>query len=272
MRVYAVNPPDYHHSDTWADPAKQLVPAAVRGGVDFKILSDSVYQYTYQTLKTLNDEGLMPEMVQIGNEINPGMLLPLGGYATNGWPKLGELINSGIKAVRDVSKLSDIKPLVILHIAQPENVEFWFSNIIRSGNVSDFDILGFSYYSKWSAVPIGDISRYVADFKKAFNKEVMIVETAYPWTVENADNYGNAFGAGDAAPGYPITPEGQLKYMVDLTKPSWMVAAWASWLGARLDRYAAPDPWGIGSSWDNCTFFDFNGNVNQGMGFMQHKY
>jgi len=263
---------DFHYSDTWADPQKQGIPAAWVG-LDFNTLKDSVYQYTYQTLKTLNDEGLMPEMVQIGNEINPGMLLPFGGYATNGWPKLGELINSGIKAVRDVSKLSDIKPLVILHVAQPENVESWFSYVTRSGDVSDFDILGFSYYSKWSDISIRDISRYVTNFKKAFKKEVMIVETAYPWTVENADTYSNIFNAGDAEPGYPITPEGQLKYMVDLTKAvmdggGMGIMVWEpAWISS-----AAKDPWGTGSAWDNCTFFDFDGNVNQGMGFMQHKY
>lgn len=263
---------DFHYSDTWADPQKQGIPAAWVG-LDFKTLSDSVYQYTYQVLKTLSDEGLMPEMVQIGNEINPGMLLPLGGYASNGWPKLGELINSGIKAVRDVSKHSDIKPLVILHVAQPENVESWFSNVTRSGDVSDFDILGFSYYSKWSDVSIGDISRYVADFKKVFKKEVMIVETAYPWTTENADTYSNIFNAGDVEPGYPITPEGQLKYMVDLTKAimdggGMGIMVWEpDWISS-----AAKDPWGTGSAWENCTFFDFDGNVNQGMGFMQHKY
>jgi len=263
---------DFHYSDTWADPQKQVIPAAW-GGLDFKTLSDSVYQYTYQVLQTLSEEGLMPEMVQIGNEINPGMLLPLGGYASNGWPKLGELINSGIKAVRDVSKHSNIKPLVILHVAQPENVESWYSNITRSGDVSDFDILGFSYYSKWSDVPIGDISRYVADFKKTFKKEVMIVETAYPWTIENADSYGNIFNAGDAEPGYPITPEGQLKYMIDLTKAimdggGMGIMVWEpAWISSSVK-----DPWGTGSAWENCTFFDFDGYVNQGMGFMGHKY
>lgn len=263
---------DFHYSDTWADPQKQGIPAAWVG-LDFNTLKDSVYQYTFQVLKTLSDEGLMPEMVQIGNEIDPGMLLPLGGYASNGWPKLGELINSGIKAVRDVSKHSDIKPMVILHVAQPENVESWFSNVTLSGDVSDFDILGFSYYSKWSDISIGDISRYVTNFKKAFKKEVMIVETTYPWTIENADTYSNIFNAGDAEPGYPITPEGQLKYMVDLTKAimdggGMGIMVWEpAWISS-----AAKDPWGTGSAWDNCTFFDFDGNVNQGMGFMQHKY
>ena len=263
---------DFHYSDTWADPQKQGIPADWNGE-DFKTISDSVYQYTYQTLKTLRNLGLMPEMVQIGNEINPGMLLPVGSYAAFGWKQLGGLINSGIKAVRDVSGSSEIKPLVILHIAQPENVKYWFSNITLWGGVTDFDIVGFSYYSKWSKARLGEISKYVADFKKTFKKEVMVVETAYPWTTENADNYRNIYNDGDAEPGYPVTPAGQLKYLTDLTQAirdggGMGIMVWEpAWITSSLK-----DPWGTGSAWDNCTFFDFGGNVNPGMGFMGKKY
>ncbi len=263
---------DFHYSDSWADPAKQEIPAAW-AGLDIETLNDSVYQYTYQTLKSLDDAGLMPEMVQIGNEINPGMLLPQGNYTAFGWLQLGGLINSGIKAVRDVSKLSDVKSQIILHIAQPENVKYWFSNIILWGGVTDFDILGFSYYSKWSKIPLDRISQYVADFKQAYKKEIMIVETAYPWTGDNADNYGNIFNAGDAAPGYTITPEGQLSYLTYLTKAimdggGMGIMVWEpAWITS-----SAKDLWGTGSAWENCTFFDFDGNVNPGMGYMQVKY
>jgi arabinogalactan endo-1,4-beta-galactosidase len=260
---------DFHYSDTWADPQKQVIPAAW-SGLDSNILVDSVYQYTYQVLKTLNEEGLMPEMVQVGNEINPGMLLPFGSHVSFGWLKLGEFINSGIKAVRDISANSTIKPLIILHVAQPENVKWWFSNITLWGGVSDFDIVGFSYYSKWSNVSISKISQYVADFKKTYQKEVMIVETAYPWTGDNADNYNNIFSAEDVEPGYPITPEGQLKYMTDLTQAirdggGMGIMVWEpAWITS-----SAKDLWGTGSAWENCTFFDFNGNANPAMGFMK---
>lgn len=263
---------DFHYSDTWADPAKQGIPAAW-AGLDISTLNDSVYEYTYRTLKALNDLGLMPEMVQIGNETNPGMLLPLGSYVAFGWKQLGGLINSGIRAVRDVSKISEIKPRIILHIAQPENVKFWFNNITVWGGVSDFDIIGFSYYCKWSDIPVSGIRNYVADFKKLYNKDVMIVETAYPWTGDNADSYGNIFGADDPEPGYPVTPEGQLNYLTDLTRAimdggGMGIMVWEpAWITSE-----AKDLWGTGSSWDNCTFFDFDGNVNQGIGFMKVKY
>ncbi len=263
---------DFHYSDTWAGPGKQIIPAAW-ASADFEVLVDSVYQYTFQTLKALNDEGLMPEMVQIGNEINSGMLLPLGSYATSGWPNLGRLINSGIKAVRDASALSATKTLVILHVAQPENVNYWFSHITRDGLVTDFDILGFSYYSKWSNVPINAISQQVADFKKSFNKQVMMVETTYPWTGANADGYNNIYNSGDAVTGYPFTNAGQLKYLTDLTQAitdggGMGIMVWEpAWISS-----SAKDLWGTGSAWDNCTFFDFGWNVNQGIDFMKSKY
>lgn len=264
---------DFHYSDSWADPQKQVIPAAW-AGVGLDALADSVYQYTFQTLKELNDDGLMPEMVQIGNEINPGMLLPLGScYAQNGWQNQGKLINSGIRAVREVAEKSTVKTQVILHIAQPENVKYWFTNITGPGAVTDFDILGFSYYAKWSKVALSEVSTYVADFKKTYGKEVMIVETAYPWTSANADNYGNIFSSGDAVSGYPLTEDGQLNYLVDLTKAirsggGMGIMVWEpAWISS-----SAKDLWGTGSAWDNCTFFDFGWNVNKGMGFMNYKY
>jgi len=263
---------DFHYSDTWADPAKQIIPAAWKG-LDATTLSDSVYQYTYKTLKALSDEGLMPEMVQIGNEINPGMLLPTGSYASYGWQQLGTLINSGIRATREVSKLTGASMQIILHIAQPENVKYWFENITLWGDVADFDIIGFSYYSKWSDIPIGKISYYVSEFKKRFNKEVMIVETSYPWTGDNGDNYNNIYAPADAQPGYQLTPEGQLSYLTDLTRAimdggGMGIMVWEpAWISS-----SARDIWGQGSAWDNCTFFDFGGNVNQGIDFMNVSY
>ena len=263
---------DIHYSDTWADPHKQLVPAAWQN-LDFGALKDSVYRYTCQVLETLNRDGLMPEMVQIGNEINPGMLLPFGSVEEAGWAKLGELLNAGIRAVREVSEHSDTKTQIILHVAQPENVKLWFMGITTAGKVNDFEIIGFSYYSKWSEASMHEISGYVREFKDTFKKEVMIVETAYPWTGDNNDTYGNIIGSADAESGYPVTQEGQLKYLTDLTKSiieggGMGIMIWEpAWITSQ-----ARDLWGKGSAWENCTLFDFGGNVNKGMEFYSVKY
>ncbi len=258
---------DFHYSDSWADPHQQVIPAAWKD-LDYETMKDSVYQYTYRILKALDQEGLMPEMVQVGNEINPGMLLPMGSYVDNGWAQLGGLINAGIRAVRDVSEESEMKTQVILHIAQPENVESWFRGVTTLGQVTDFDIIGLSYYSKWSEVSLNQLSGYIEDFKETFDKTVMVVETAYPWTGDGVDQYNNIFNSTDAEPGYPLTPEGQYKYMVDLTQAikdggGMGIMVWEpAWITSQTK-----DLWNTGSAWENCTFFDFEGNILLGIDY-----
>ncbi len=174
---------DFHYSDFWADPGKQYIPAAWEG-LAFDQVRDSIYAYTYSTLVKLDGAGLMPEYVQVGNEINPGFVHPFGqkeGSGTN----LAVLLNSGIKAVRDAGSERSIAPRIIIHIAQPQNVEWWFDDMVLAG-VTDFDIIGFSYYRQWSDVPLDEISAYVSLWKEKYNKEVMCVETSYPRTLRGS--------------------------------------------------------------------------------------
>jgi len=261
---------DIHYSDTWADPAHQETPAAW-SGLTLPVLKDSVYQYTFRLLNYLSSKSLMPEMVQVGNETNSGMLYPEGEVKNDNYKPFGELLNAGIKAIRDFSAGSSVKPAIILHVAQLQNATWWIDRIINDGKITDFDYLGISHYSKWSSVNnmqnIGDV---IKNIRKTYGKKVMIVETAYPWTTENADSYPNIFGNGDGATGYPLTKDGQKKYFIDLTKavisgggqgimywePAWITSAMT-------------DKWGTGSAWDNCTLFDFTGNVLPAMDFMK---
>lgn len=271
---------NFHYSDFWADPGRQEIPEAWREIKDSKVLEDSVYQYTKKTLLYLNEKGLMPEMVQIGNEINCGMLFsnapsefPTLNACNGYWKNLGGVINKAIQAVREVSESSDINTRIILHIAQPENVEWWFDNITTTGGVADFDIVGFSYYGLWSNVPLAEISTRVANFRGKFGKDVMIMEAAYPWTMENADSYANIFGSASLVQGYPATPEGQKNYLIDLTQE--VIAGggkgifyWEpAWITSNLK-----DPWGTGSSWENNAFFDFDGNALPAFTFMIYNY
>jgi arabinogalactan endo-1,4-beta-galactosidase len=271
---------DFHYSDYWADAGWQEIPKAWKAIRDIGVLRDSVYQYTKKSLLYLNQNGLMPEMVQIGNEINCGMLYsnaPSGFPALNAcngnWKNLGSVINKAVQAVREVSESSDIKTRIILHIAQPENVEWWFDNITTAGGVTDFDIVGFSYYDLWSRVPLVDISTQVARFRVKFSRDVMIMETAYPWTMENADSYANIFGTSSLVQGYPATPEGQKDYLIELTQKviaggGTGIFYWEpAWITSQLK-----DKWGTGSSWENNAFFDFNGNALPAFDFMTYKY
>lgn len=272
---------DFHYSDTWADPGKQVIPRAWMDITSIEVLEDSVYNYTFNTLKYLDSKGLMPEFVQIGNEINCGMMyseapknFPKLNICDGNWSNLGQVINGGIKAVREVSAESEVDTEVILHVADPKNVQWWFDNMMDKGNVTDFEVVGFSYYPIWhTTIGITELGKVVAAFKSRFSKEIMILETAYPWTSDGNDNYNNIFGAGQAISGYPFTQQGQLAMMRTLTKQmisggGYGIIYWEpGWITSQMK-----DLWGTGSSWENCALFDFNGNLHQGIQYMTDNY
>jgi len=264
---------DFHYADEWADPDKQYTPEAWKG-LPFIVLQDSVYRYTLRVLRYLEARDLTPEMVQIGNETNNGMLHPVGQIDKNGWKAFGDLTNSGIRAVRDFSKTAKIQPKIIIHVAQLQNADWWINNITTTGGVSDFDVLGLSHYFKWSTVrTMPEITATIKRLKSKINKEVMIVETAYPWTAENKDNYTNVISGQESAVGYPVSASGQLQYMKDLTQAvmdggGTGIMYWEpAWISSELR-----DKWGKGSSWENNAFFDFQGNALPVFEYMKATY
>jgi len=264
---------DLHYSDTWADPDHQVIPAAW-AGLSLSVLKDSVYNYTLSVLNYFKSKNLTPEMIQVGNENNQGMLWPLGKTTGNNFSSFCELLKSGIKAVRDFSVTSPVKPEIILHVAQLQNADYWAANVIATGGVTDFDILGLSHYSKWSTVNVMvDIKNTISRLKTTYGKKIMIVETAYPFTTRNADNYNNIISADALVAGYPITPAGQYQYMKDLTQTiisggGTGIMYWEpAWISSSLR-----DLWGTGSSWENCTFFDFGNNSLPVMDYMTYSY
>lgn len=262
---------DFHYSDTWADPSKQEVPEAWKS-LSLVALHDSIYNYTFKTLAALDKAGLMPEYVQPGNEINPGFLLPQGKRWDGNEANMISLLNSAIKAIRDAGSASSTKPKIIIHIAQPENVISWFEGLAAKG-LTDYDIIGFSYYYMWSTTSIKDISSAVATIRSTFSKEVMIMETTYPWTTSSNDNYSNIIRPEKLLDGFPATVTGQYDYMHTLTQEvidggGKGIFTWEpAWISSRMK-----DPWGTGSSWECNTFFDFSGNTIKGISFMSDKY
>jgi arabinogalactan endo-1,4-beta-galactosidase len=263
---------DFHYSDTWADAGKQG-PPATWNEAGLNSLVDSIYQYTYHTLASLASQGLMPEMVQLGNEINCGLLWPEGNGCEKGWAATGELLNSAIRAVRNASISSAVKPKIVLHVAKPENLGWWLNSLTTSGGVTGFDIIGFSYYYMWSSEPVDKVSNWVALARTNYNKPVMLLETAYPWTAGYADSYNNILEISKLDSRYPATVDGQYNYMVKLTQEvidggGSGIFYWApDWISS-----AARDPWGTGSAWECNTFFDFEGNSLPGIDFMTHAY
>ncbi len=249
---------DFHYSDDWADPSKQIRPAAWKNINDIQILGDSVYNYTRTILLRLEKLDLLPEMVQVGNEINSEILLevPAAQAGSINWSRNISLLNRGMQAVKEVSKESGVDIQVMIHIAQPENAFWWFDDALKAG-LSEFDLMGISYYPKWSDYPIERMSEAIDSLQRLYDVPVMIVETAYPHTLADADGANNILGADALIDGYPATPDGQLKYLTKLveevrTGHGCGVIYWEpAWISTSCSTR-----WGDGSHWDNATFFD----------------
>ena len=248
---------DFHYSDIWADPGRQNIPKAWSTITDLNVLGDSLYGYTLNTLLTLNKEGLLPEMVQVGNEINSEILQPEDkAKPIIDWKRNAFLLNKGIAAVREASSKSGKKIEVMLHIAQPENAIKWFADASANG-IEPYDWIGISYYPLWSTVKIKDLPYFINNLVTTHKKQLMVVETAYPHTLANADPANNILDDKALVPGYPPTPAGQKQYMIDLVKlviqggGAGLVYWEPAWISS-----SAKTPWGQGSHWDNATFFD----------------
>ena len=256
---------DFHYSDTWADPQKQIIPKAwVPVLDDMNILGDSVYNYTLKTLNELSKEGLMPEFVQVGNEINIEILQDSSNMVIDSidWKRNSYLLNKGIEAVNKAMEETGNEIEIMLHIAQPENAIPWFEKAFEN-NIADFDWIGLSYYyPKWSNVSIHKLPEMLNEIKRRFEKRIMIVETAYPHAIKNFDDANNIMWSDALDPEYPDSPQGQLNFLIDLTNSAILggcegVIYWEpAWVSSSCST-----SWGKGSHWDNATFFDaFNHN------------
>ena len=259
---------DFHYSDSWTDPEKQKIPAAWETQMNNKeALGKLLYDYTYETLNNLSKENLLPEIVQVGNEINPMLLQGDKLVWPIDWARNSYLINKGIKAVRDISKEKNKKIDVMLHIAQPENALWWFKDAVANG-ITDFDWIGLSYYPIWSKYTLDDVSTPLKTLKDTYKKRVMIVETAYPFTLNNNDKANNILDSKALINGFTATQEGQLGYLNKLKEKVvnaggegiiYWEPAWVSTTCKTL--------WAEGSHWDNATLFDNTNKATLGMQF-----
>lgn len=259
---------DFHYSDTWTDPEKQKIPVAWESQISNKeTLGTLLYDYTYSTLKDLYDANLLPEMVQVGNEINPMILQGEELVWPIDWERNSYLIQKGIKAVRDISKYSNKKIEVMLHIAQPENGLWWFKEATENG-ITDYDWIGLSYYPLWSAYKLDGVGEVFKTLKNTYQKRLMVVETAYPFSMENIDAANNILDQKALVSGYPATQQGQLDYLSKLSEilqnsgGEGLVYWEPAWVSTGCSTL-----WGKGSHWENATLFDFDNKANLGMKF-----
>lgn len=153
---------DFHYSDNWADPGKQCVPVKWQQLDTIAELSTAVYDYTKDAITRLSAAGARPDLVQVGNEITPGMLIhlcdangmPTANHAVTGsianWANLGSLLKAGVKGVKDV----DPTIRTMLHIDRGD--EFATSrDFIRNAMMQgvSFEVFGESCYTAYQGQP-----------------------------------------------------------------------------------------------------------------------
>lgn len=251
---------DFHYSDWWADPKNQSVPEEWKG-MSKEEMIQAVYDFTAEVLTDLEKADAYPDMVQIGNEIRNGMLWNYG--STDSPETLAALINSGIAAVRDTTPAGqDTK--IMIHVQDGGYVgetEEFFTMLEKNG-VTDYDIVGLSYYPYWHGT-FADLKENINNIYSKFGKEVVVAETAYPFTNDNADDKRNLVTNEELETvGFDASVENQ-KLMFELVmnivancegglgvfywEPTWLAVE-----GAGVAK-------GSGNEWENQTLFDFEG-------------
>lgn len=271
---------DFHYSDFWADPGKQTVPKEWEG-MDESALERAVYQYTKNVLCACRTAGVLPDMVQVGNEVTNGLLWPTG-KAPN-WETICRYISAGVKAVREEAPEAP----VMVHLDNGGNHALyreWFDHYFRLGG--DCDVIGLSYYPFWHG-DMASLSANMNDIAPRYGKDLVVVETSMGFTM---DSYAAHEGLAESERkgmatrpelvekiGYPMTPQGQADFTADLLKvirdvpggmgkgffwwePAWLPVPGSGWAKKAGWEYVHEHGPG-GNEWANQALFDFNGNA-----------
>jgi arabinogalactan endo-1,4-beta-galactosidase len=250
---------DFHYSDTWADPGRQVKPAAWASHGITRLTSD-VSAYTSDVCESLKAQGTVPDSVQIGNEIEAGILWDDGRVVDGDLTNLGLLLEAGYDAAKSCD--SDIQ--VVLHTATVKSGALRFYDGLRARGVR-WDITGLSYYCAWHGT-LSEMAGVVAGLRSRHGKPVVIAETAYPYTTHDADGTPNVVTA--ACPDYPATPAGQQAHFAAVQNAAYAAGAagvfyWEpTWYAVPGNGWDPADIDGSGNQWDNMAVFDRTGRLN----------
>lgn len=275
---------DFHYSDFWADPGKQQVPKAWRG-LDADGLTEAVYTFTRECLLEMEKAGVLPELVQVGNELSNGTLWPLGKLADCGnYDNLARFIRAGIRGVRSVN--SEIP--VMLHLDNGGNNALyrdWFDHYLERGE-DDFQIIGLSYYPFWHG-SLDDLQSNMNDLAKRYGKDLVVAEVSMGFSMEDYGKYEKL--APEKRKGYatrpelvakvpfPMTKEGQADFMKALLavidqvpdgkgrgffywEPAWIPVPGCGWANEDALRFIG-EQGPCGNEWANQALFDYEGNA-----------
>jgi arabinogalactan endo-1,4-beta-galactosidase len=249
---------DFHYSDWWADPGKQTMPHEWEGQ-NITQLCNSLHTFTHRTLNTLKNNGVIPEWVQVGNEITGGMMWPVG--STDNWDDLAALLKEGYSATKAV----DPSIKVVLHYdngGDNSGCIWWFDQAQSCG--VEWDVIGLSYYPQWHG-SLSAVGSNMDSLSARYGKDVMIVETAYPWTTKDGDAEPNVTTSTGPV-SYPWSSAGQRQFLDDLVGrikavPSGRGKGFFYWEPEWIPVEGAGWKYGAGDQWDNVTLFDFDGNA-----------
>lgn len=267
-----------HYSDFWADPGKQTMPKAW-AGLDVPSVADKVYEFTYDSLCRMRDEGVSPDMIAVGNEVTNGLLWPYGRKPE--FDNIALFISSGIRACR---KADPSVPLMI-HLDNggnnPMYVE-WFDNYFKRGE--DFDVIGLSYYPFWHGT-MDQLEFNMRDMERRYGKQTVVAEVSTGFTMEDYGSYEKlepserkGYATSQALVEkveYPMTVEGQCEFMERFMRissdsslnkgffywePGWIPVPNVGWANDAALQYTGEKGPG-GNEWANQALFDYDGNA-----------
>lgn len=285
---------DFHYSDFWTDPGKQIVPKAwkrekVEADLGHTLSDDdyiaylekAVHDFTHDTIEALKAEDVAPTMVQVGNEITNGLLWPFGQKPA--YDNIARFVSAGIRAVKEA--LPQIP--IMIHLDNGGNHEMyldWFDNYCKRGE--DFDIIGLSYYPFWHGT-LQDLKTNMDDICIRYNKQLIVAEVSMGYTMEDYAEYeklGPSERKGMATRQelvdkieHPMTVEGQCAFLKDFLKvvedvpeergrgffywePGWIPvpgSGWATYEALAFTGEKGP----LGNEWANQALFDYDGNA-----------
>ncbi len=270
---------DIQYSDFWADPAKQSRPK-YWASHDLDTLGGEIYKWTTWVLTSVTEAGGDIGMVQVGNETNCHFCGEDDMY------NICKLFASGNKAVRDF----DSGILIAHHFANPSTGYYpWYAKVMDECGL-DYDVFATSYYPYWHGTT-DNLTSVLKNIGDTYGKYVMVAETAYPYTSDDGDTFGNVVSASspDCEFRYDISVDGQAQCLTDVFQavadtgkwgigvfywePAWLGVPGISWEEQRQlwEQYGSgwatasaagydPDVTETGgSSYDNQALFDFSG-------------
>jgi arabinogalactan endo-1,4-beta-galactosidase len=197
---------NFHYSDTWADPGKQFLPKAWHGKSHPELV-EAVFDYTRDTIAAFREAGVLPDMVQIGNEVIGGMLWP-DGRLPGRWDQFAELVKAGIRGV-EAGRGDGPRPRIMIHIDKGGNKRATqaFFDKLHSYDV-DYDVIGQSYYPWWHGTLL-DLRENLNFMATEYRKDIILVEVAYCW---RPTQYRSK-----PAP-FPETPAGQREFLEEVNR------------------------------------------------------